>query len=196
MDSRQRSFARLLPFLVASISLGITGCGRQPTADQALDFELKQGGKTRATVFPLAGKVLVDGQPPKFTTARQKIVVMLCDPAKLTVPANERTFVTCNSDGDFVFTSYAESDGVPAGDYVIIFAQLQDRGKRGYLGPDGFKNRYNDPQKNLQTSEFHLDHKAPGKTDYVFDLKIEDQQLVNPAPTALTAIVDPATQAK
>jgi hypothetical protein len=30
----------------------------------------------------------------------------------------------------------------------------------------------------------------------VFDLKIEDQQLVNPAPTALTAIVDPATQAK
>jgi hypothetical protein len=196
MDFRKRSFPRLLPVLLSLICWATAGCGRQPTADQALDAELKQAGQTRATVCPLAGKALVDGQPPKFTNGRQRIVVMLCDPKKLTVPAHERTFVTCKSDGEFVFTSYAESDGVPAGDYVIIFAQLMDRGKRGYLGPDGFKNRYNDPQKNLQTSEFHLDHQAPGKTDYLFDLKIEDQQPVNPAPTALTAIVDPATQAK
>jgi hypothetical protein len=196
MNSRPRSFPRSFPVFVALISLGTAGCARQPSADQALDVQLKEAGKSRTTVFPLAGKVLVDGQPPKFNNARQRIVVMLCDPTKLTVPPHERTFVTCDSDGGFVFTSYAEADGVPPGGYAIVFAQLMDRGKRGYLGPDGFKNRYNDPQKNLQTSEFHLDHKAPGKTDYVFDLKVEDQQLINPAPLALTEIVDPATQAK
>jgi hypothetical protein len=195
MNSRPCLSPGLLP-VVALICLGVIGCTRQPTADQALAAELAQSGKSRASVAPLAGKVLVDGQPPKVANARQRIVVMLCEPSKLTIPPHERTYVTCNSDGTFAFTSYAASDGVPPGDYVIIVAQLMDRGKRGYLGPDGFKNRYNDPQQNLQSSEFRIDHKVPGKTDYLFDLKVEDQQLVNPPPTALTEIVDPATKAK
>ena len=71
--------------------------------------------------------------------------------------------------GTFAFRTYGDRDGVPAGNYVLTFTQLVDRGKRGYFGPDGLKNLYNDPDK----SEFSIAHAKGGRSDYVFDLKIE-----------------------
>ncbi|HUE15288.1 MAG TPA: hypothetical protein VMR25_14050, partial [Planctomycetaceae bacterium] len=62
-------------------------------------------------------------------------------------------------------------------------------GAKGDLqGPDGFKNLYNDPEKNAKVPEFKIDQQAPGKSDYKFDLKLAGQQEAEPGPKALTTI--------
>ena len=64
--------------------------------------------------------------------------------------------------------------------------------KRGLLGPDQLKNLYNDPDKNKSIPEFHIDHKAPGRKDYVFDLKLAGKEPVEPpGQFALTSLADP-----
>jgi hypothetical protein len=158
--------------LASSIALLVAGCSHRQTADEALDATLSNMGVARVAVYPLAGKVTVDGQPPQLAQRRQKIFVVLNDPARPDVQPLERPFVACNADGEFAFRTYDMRDGVKPGNYVLTFAQLTDAGKRGILGPDGLKNLYNDPDK----SEFPIVHQEPGRTDYVFDLKIEGRE--------------------
>ena len=74
---------------------------------------MQRMGKTRDKVFPLAGRVLLDGQPANFKKASQKLIVMLNDPAHPEAPLGARPFVECGRDGRFTFNSYLEGDGVP-----------------------------------------------------------------------------------
>ncbi len=171
-------------WLILLIVTLFAGCSHRPTADQELDASLKQMGLSRRTVLPLAGKVTIEGQPPRIENRRQKILVVLNDTAKPDVSPLERPYVTCNPQGEFAFRTYGDDDGVPPGNYVLTFAKLTDGGKRGYLGPDGFKNLYNDPEK----SEFRIAHQGSGRRDYEFDLKIDGRDPVPPGPRAVQGL--------
>lgn len=165
------------------------GCGGGPNAEQALDLHLKQDKIQRQNVFPLAGHVTIDGHPPGSDT--NVIVVVLNDAKTQQVPAGKRPRAICSPAGEFAFTSYLANDGMAAGDYVVTFAMLADT-KRGLFGPDQLKNLYNDPDKNKTIPEFHIDHKAPGRKDYAFDLKLAGKEPVeSPANFAFTGDAEP-----
>ncbi len=172
---QNRSSQPIRPFSVWLLFLLLaTGCFSRTSEDRAVDEALSSLGEARLKVFPLAGKVTIDGQPPQSSDRRKKILVVLNDATKPDQHILERPVVVCSPSGEFAFHTYAERDGVPAGEYVLTFVQFLDRGKRGYFGPDGFKNLYSDPQK----QEFRVSHQEPGRGDYVFDLKIEGRQSV------------------
>jgi hypothetical protein len=165
------------------------GCSHQQTAEEALDASLATLGTSKVAVSPLAGTVTIDGHPPQLER-RQKILVMLHDPAKGGKSPKDPPFVVCNAQGGFAFHTYHDRDGVPPGEYVLTFVQLTDRGKRGYLGPDGLKNLYNDPDK----SEIKIAHAGAGRTDYAFDLKIEGRDAIKPSPRAVLNLQDLTTR--
>jgi hypothetical protein len=116
---------------------------------------------------------------------------MLNDPSQPDAPLGARAFVECNRDCLFAFNTYLDADGVPPGHYVVTIAQLTHRKKRGYTGPDLLKNLYNDPEKNAKVDQFNIEHKAPGKRDHTFDLRVAGEEPVDtPGPKALTAIAN------
>lgn len=173
--------------LLATLAIGCGG-GHQ-TAEQALQAQLKLSGVEKQAVFPLAGRVTIDGQPPGSDT--NVVVVMLNDPQKPNLPLRQRPHTTCEPSGDFSFSTYVGGDGFPPGDYIATFAMLVDD-RRGPVGPDQLKNLYNDPEKNNDIPEFHIDHKAPGRKDYAFNLKVNGKDEVrSPGKYALTGLVDP-----
>lgn len=184
-----RSTTLLSLGLGAACTFFAIGCGGGPSADQALAVRLKQEKITRQEVFPLAGHVTIDGHPPGSDT--NVVVLVLNDTKSPQVPVDKRPRITCTPAGEFSFTTYLGDDGFPAGDYVVTFAMLADT-KRGLLGPDQLKNLYNDPEKNKSIAEFHIDHKAPGRKDYAFDLKLAGKEPVEPpGQFALTGLADP-----
>jgi hypothetical protein len=71
---------------------------------------------------------------------------------------------------------------------VFTFAQLNYRKKEGYVGPDGLKNLFNDPEKNVDKPDFKIEHKAPGRKNYVFDLRTIGEEEATPGPKALIKI--------
>jgi hypothetical protein len=54
----------------------------------------------------------------------------------------------------------------------MLFAQLSHNPRMSFFGPDGLNNLYNDPDVNSKKPEFLIDHQAPGKTDYTFNLSV------------------------
>jgi hypothetical protein len=139
-------------------------------------------------VFPLAGKVTVDGGPPPQGGGWQ-IVVMLDDQTE-SMPY--RSFAECQPDGRFSFSKYKANDGTKVGSYVVLIASLQrDKLDQIYsehlVGPDRFNNLYNDPAVNARRPGFVIEHQKPGRTDYVFDLKTRGAEPnKRPGPRALT----------
>jgi hypothetical protein len=172
--------------LTVFVSFLATGCsGEAP--EQSLNRVLKEQGQSKATVYPLAGKVTIDGQRPQVDR-KTKLVVMLYDPSQPDLPIGRRPVETTDSEGRFAFHTYEQKDGVPAGKYVIVFSLLSYTKKRGYLGPDQLKNQYNDPEVNEKKPDFNINHQPPGKRDYEFDLKVPDGPAGTPGPKALTEI--------
>ena len=55
-------------------------------------------------------------------------------------------------------------------------AQLSKEKAHNFAGPDGFQNLYNDPDTNDKEPELTVNHASPGKTNYVFDLKLAGRQ--------------------
>jgi hypothetical protein len=163
-----------------------TGCGK--SADHAsLEALLKQSGDNRASLYPLAGKVTIDGEPAHYVKP-QRLVMMLFDPTRPDMPLFKRPCKDVGAEGTFAFGTYAKGDGLPAGKFIVTFAVLEVT-NRGLLGPDQLKNLYNDPEKNDKFPEFHIDHQAPGKEDYVFDLKVAGREGVRtPGSRALTEV--------
>jgi hypothetical protein len=173
--------------LAASALLFIEGCSGTQSADQALDKSLAAAGQERTKVYPLAGKLTVDGAPPELGP-RETIILMLNDPAKLETSPNLRPHVSVSATGDFSFQTYTAADGVKPGTYIVTFAKLTKKPK-GFLGPDGFHNLYNDAERNQQQyPELKIDHQAAGKKDYYFELTIAGRDEVAPGPRALTQL--------
>jgi hypothetical protein len=189
MFLRPRLASRECRLLAAFVLLLVAGCSGSKSADQALDKSLAAAGLQRTSVCPLAGKLTVDGLPPTVEQG-EKIIVMLNDPAKPDAPPNSGAYATVGQDGEFSFRTYAAADGVNPGTYIVTFAKLKVKKKKGLVGPDGFQNLYNDAGRNQKENpDFKINHQAPGKTDYAFDLKIAGREAAAAGPKALTQIV-------
>jgi hypothetical protein len=168
--------------LVVTVLL-VAGCSSGQTTDQAIDKALENAGKTRSALYPLAGKVTVDGMPPDLAEA-EWIVMMLKDPAK---PQANGRYVVISRSGEFAFGTFGTDDGVKAGTYIATFTKLKRGQHKQYPGPDQFGNLYDDPDRNLKEyPELKIDHQRPGKKNYVFDLKIAGREAVAAGPNAVT----------
>jgi hypothetical protein len=175
--------------LAAGLSLlCLAGCSRRLTGDQAVDRALAAAGQHRLTVYPLAGTITVDGAPPNLKKG-EVIVVMLNDPAKPDLPLEKRPHVQVGRPGKFAFHTYEARDGIPPGTFIVTFAQLEMDRKKGYVGPDRLHNLFNDAERNLKEyAEFRIEHEAPGKTDYAFDLVTVGRPTADASPHALTKL--------
>jgi hypothetical protein len=117
-------------------------------------------------VYPLGGTVTVDNEPLPKKSATTRLVVIAYDAAKPDVKARDNAQTFVKPDGSF------ELPTLPPGKYVMLFAQLGHNPRMGFFGPDGLKNLYNDPDVNLNKPDFVVDHQAPGRTDYTFNLPV------------------------
>jgi hypothetical protein len=113
---------------------------------------------------------------------------MLHDPATVKTAKGPPPKAICQPNGDFAFNTYVQGDGVRAGKYVLTIAELRHAPRMGYVGPDALKNLFNDPDANAKVDEFVIDHQPPGRTDYVFDLRVEGREPATPGPNAITKL--------
>jgi hypothetical protein len=164
----------------------VAGCSAGQTYNQAIDKALANAGQTRSAVYPLAGRVTVDGMPPDLAEGRNPewIVMTLKDPAN---PQANGPYVLISRSGEFAFRTFAKDDGVKAGTYIATFSKLKRGQHKQYPGPDEFQNLYDDPDRNLKEyPQLKINHQPPGKTDYVFDLKIAGREAAAAGPNAVT----------
>ncbi len=159
------------------------------SSGQALNNALATAAIGKEAVYPLAGRVTIDGATPQLDK-RDSLVVMLNDADMLDVPSLKKKYVQTDQEGAFSFSTYAPNDGLKAGKYVLTFAVLKDRSKIGMVGPDKLHNLYNDPDANSKAAEFVIEHQAPGKSDYTFNLEVSGKEPKTPGPHALTRLVD------
>jgi hypothetical protein len=162
--------------LLAIFCLVALGCSsKSDRAEQAY----RDAGLQKLDVARVAGIVTVDGGAPSPFT-----LVMLWDPKK---PDGGVFHAICDSNGQFEFTSYERGDGVPPGQYVVLFAQFNPSRRLGeFEPPDLLHNLYNDPDKN--TPEHQITVSAPGRDDYHFDLTVAGASPATPGPHSITEI--------
>jgi len=142
------------------------GCeGRQSTG-QRLEKASKTAGMNPETVYPLGGKLTVENGPPVAKSETAPLVAIAYDATQPDVKARSDVHAFLKPDGSFEFPP------LPPGKYVMLFAQLRHNSRMGFFGLDELKNLYNDPDVNSKKSEFVIDHRAPGKTDYTFNLSV------------------------
>jgi len=96
---RFQTTRRVAPFLVLVLGALASGCGSEP--DHGL------------TLYPVTGRVRVDGQP------EEGVVVKLHPRDKLNDIDAPRPFGTTDEDGAFELGTISEADGAPAGTYVV-----------------------------------------------------------------------------
>jgi hypothetical protein len=172
----------LLIAALAAVGLFFSGCPKRPNANQALDKQLEEMKTHRVPLAKFAGRVTLDGQPPKIGL-KQTLLVLLYDPKHPPDPRHPPLWSHCKEDGTFEFTTYTRNDGVPPGSYTVLFAGLTVS-RNGYGLPDALKGLYNDPD----SSTFKADVTDAGKTDYLFELATVGKDAVRPGPHAITRI--------
>ena len=162
-DSQRMKPLRVAATLIVILSFGCEA--RQSTA-QRLEKAYKSAGMDPESAYPLGGKITVDNVPLDAKSETSRLVAIAYDAAKPDIKArsNARAFV--KPDGSF------ELPPLPPGKYVMLFARLGYNPRSGFVGPDGLKNLYNDPDVNSKKPEFVIDHQAPGKTGYTFNLSV------------------------
>jgi hypothetical protein len=186
--SHRRIAYQNFALLASSALLLSSGCFGSRSADQALTNALAQAGQQKEPIYPLAGNVTIDGQPPHFEK-HEALIVMLNEPEKLDTPPTTRRYVETTPSGEFSFSTYEPRDGTKPGKYILTFAILREKGKFGLIGPDKLNNLYNDPDKNSSIPELTIDHQAPGKSGYSFNLEVAGKEPASPGPRAITRIV-------
>jgi hypothetical protein len=82
------------------------------------------------SVYPVKGRVLVNGEPAEGVTVR---FMSLNDPDDPLV----RPSATTDAAGWFTATTYKKEDGVPAGSYAVTLVWLP----KGYVGPRESANK-------------------------------------------------------
>lgn len=194
VGSRSRTLA-WAAFTMTAMPALLAGCG-QKNAKQALDEAYLNNPKIeKASIAPFEGTVTVDGAPPGKD--RTVMLVILNDPKHPQDPHKRPKLIAgCTPDGHFDFTTFDAHDGVECGSYIITFVQLKNLAapfgknkKAGFGPPDELKNLYNDPDKNAEVPEFHVEIKPPGITNAHFDLTVAGKEpVVQPGPHAITAI--------
>jgi len=142
------------------------GCGGRESSAQRLEKAYESAGMNPVTAYPLGGKITVDDELPAAKSETARLVAIAYDAAKPEAKANSSATAIVKPDGSFEFPL------LPPGKYVMLFAQLGYNPRMGFLGADSLKNLYNDPEVSSKKPEFLIDHQAPGKTDYTFNLSV------------------------
>jgi hypothetical protein len=152
---------------LTSLVIGLTGtgCTHTQTEKEQLQKSLEVNGRPESTVVKFSGTVTVDGQPPA-ADRHFPLYVLAYDPKKPPKGRQLPFSTRCNKEGHFEFNTYSTGDGLPAGEYIVIFAWPQADGS------DGLKNLFNDPDKNAKEERFQINLASPGKTDWSFDLQV------------------------
>jgi hypothetical protein len=198
--SRMNLAACLLACAVAQ------GCNQSESAEQAMETQFKDKAQFQLPlpVAKFAGRVTIDGKPPKKNCT---LFVILNEARHLDEAAHSdrpMIYAVCDHKGDFAFSTYGRRDGVVAGKYVVTFVELHrprtiskafilvgvdSHGLDRYRQPDELKNLYNDPDKNIKDASFNLDLEPPGNVDYQFDLVVAGRKPVSePGPNAFTGL--------
>jgi hypothetical protein len=170
----------LTGIVAACISAAAVGCDHRQSTAERLEQAYQDSGLKPVASYPLAGKVMVDNLPP-VQSPESRLVVVAYNTARSNVPARQNPFVFITHDGSFEFKE------LPPGKYVMLFAQLGYAERmRGFYGSDALHNLYNDPDVNGKKPQFVIEHQAPGKTDYEFNLTVAGETPpAAPGPRAL-----------
>jgi hypothetical protein len=188
MIRRNVAVFRIFAMLAAGAIAGVGGCGPS-NAQHSVDGVLRESGKSRENVFPLAGRITIDDQAPEAGGfGKPQLIVLLFDQSKPTAPPGSVPKAICDAKGEFAFNTYDPGDGVAPGKYVLAVVELQYQKKKGYTGGDRLKNLYNDPSQNLKVPDLTIDHQPPGKKDYLIDLKVVGRDAATPGPHAVTQL--------
>jgi hypothetical protein len=142
------------------------GCDARQSAAQRLESAYQTAGMKRVALYPLGGKVTIDNALPVAKTGTVRLVAIAYDVGKPAAKASSNATAFVKPDGSFEFPQ------LPPGKYVMLFAELRLNSRSGFLGADGLNNLYNDPDVNSNKPEFLIDHQAPGKTTYTFNLSV------------------------
>lgn len=123
---------RLAPAL--AVLLAVAGCG----------------GDNFQKVYPVKGKVLVDGQPCV------DCMVTLHRTFDDNHPRKVLPYALTDENGDFQITSYVTNDGAPEGEYVATVEWRTRSGLLGnnYEGPDLLEGAHADKEKNKAKAEY------------------------------------------
>ncbi len=148
------------------IILVFFGCGGRESTAQRLEKAYESAGMDPVTAYPLGGMITVDNELPAAKSETARLLAIAYDAAKPDAKANSSATAFVKPDGSF------ELPPLPPGKYVMLFAQLGYNPRMGFFGTDGLKNLYNDPDVNSKKPEFVIDHQAPGKRDYTFNLSV------------------------
>jgi hypothetical protein len=73
------------------------------------------GGQSKTAVFPVSGKVLVDGQP----AARAEVTFHKIGQSE---GDHSRPFAITEADGSFRLSTFMSNDGAPTGQYTVLIA--------------------------------------------------------------------------
>jgi hypothetical protein len=99
-------------------------------------------GPPRKPVSPVTGELIVDGKPAAM------VQVELHDPNAATASVHSYSMAYTEADGKFSFTTYEQNDGVPPGEYTVLFYWGDmNLVTKQYGGPDKLKNKYREPGK-------------------------------------------------
>jgi hypothetical protein len=113
---------------VASAVVLFGGCGGAPAGPK---------------VYPIVGKVLVDGRPAHHAQVVFHAVNPPAAPEGLTI----RPFAVVEADGSFRPSTFLTADGAPSGDYKITITWPETRVEQGeeIAGPDRLAGVYAHP---------------------------------------------------
>ena len=182
MFSRNRWELRGWRWSLLLVLAAAAGCSSQQSTEQRIKIALETAGMPATYGYPLAGTVTIDGLPPEVGIPKKSLVITLYDPKH---PDKEKYLHTLvKKDGSFKFND----DGIYPGHYVLAFAVLRRKGQGNFIGPDSLNNLYNDPDVNAKNfPQFAIDHQAPGKKDYQFNLEVAGKDPITSAgPHAIT----------
>jgi len=180
MFRRDNCNRRLTVAVLCTLGLSVIGCNRATSEKEALRKSLEVNGGSEQNVVKFSGTVTVDNQPPVIERG-SPFFVMAYDPKNPPKGRQLPFTTTCDKQGHFQFNTYGTGDGLPAGSYVVLFAQPKADG-------DGLKNLYNDPDINAKDERFRIELTSPGKTDWAFELAVAGKDPITiPGPHAIKA---------
>ncbi len=145
--SRMLSRCRLLLLLL--LSLLVASCQR---------------GVKFKTVYPVKGRVLVNGKPAEGVTVMFNLLndPSLTDPSELYVKPKGKT----DAEGWFTLTTYKGNDGIPAGNYAVTLFWVP----KGFAGDFDKANKLPARYKDPETSEIKVTIAAKNNVLEPFDL--------------------------
>ena len=107
--------------------------------------------KPKLPVFPVSGRILVDGVAPVRAEIRMKPKIPFEDPMKRSV----EPYAFVQEDGTFEIGTYSCDDGAPAGEYTLtmVWPIITVEGGEDVIGADRLRGRFSNPESSIATFE-------------------------------------------